>query len=75
MPVLTTDGGVPMGLLDKVKGLIKGNKKQAAVAVDKAKGAVDQLSDVVEKKVGAKHADEVEKAAGKAKELIDKVDD
>lgn len=55
-----------MGILDKIKELIGGNK--AAV-----KGGIDKASDAVESKVGAEHAQKVEDAAEKAKDVIDKL--
>jgi hypothetical protein len=55
-----------MGLLDKLKGLLGGNK-------DKVKGGIDKVSDVVESKVGDKHAAKVDMAADKAKDAIDKL--
>lgn len=66
---------VPMGFMDKIKGLIGKEPEKTAVAVDKAKDAVDKASDVVEKKVGTEHAPKVEAAAEKAKDAIDKIDD
>jgi len=56
-----------MGILGKMKGLLKKNKKQATKAVDKA-------SDVVEKKVGDKNAAKVEAGAEKVKDVIEKID-
>lgn len=55
-----------MGLLDKIKSMIGGNK-------GKAKDTVDKASDVVEKKVGAEHADKVEAGSEKVKDVIDKL--
>jgi hypothetical protein len=57
-----------MGLLDKLKGLIGGNKS-------KVKGGIDKVSDIVENKVGEKNAAKVEMAAEKAKDAVDKVAD
>jgi len=54
-----------MGLLDKIKGLLGGNK-------NKMKQAVDKTSDVIESKAG-KHADKVEAGAEKVKDVIDKL--
>ena len=56
-----------MGLLDKIKGAIGGNK-------DKAKQGVDAAADQVEKVVPDEHDDKVEKAADAAKDAIDKLD-
>lgn len=55
-----------MGLLDKLKGLLGGNK-------NKVKGGIDKVSNVVESKVGDKHAGKVDMAADKAKDAIDKL--
>ena len=55
-----------MGLLDKLKGLLGGNK-------NKVKTGIDKVSDVVESKVGEKNADKVEMAAAKAKDAVDKL--
>jgi MT0933-like antitoxin protein len=57
-----------MGLLDKLKGLMKGRKNQI-------KQGIDKVADVVEKKAPDKHADKVESAAEKAKEIVDKLPD
>ena len=55
-----------MGVLDKLRGLIGGNKAKVNEGIDKA-------SDVVESKVGAEHADKVESAADTAKDVVDKL--
>lgn len=56
-----------MGLLDKVKGMVSGNK-------DKAKQGVDVAADQIEKVVPDSQDDKVEKAADAAKDAIDKID-
>ena len=56
-----------MGLLDKIKGLVSGNK-------NKAKQGVDAAADQVEKIVPDAHDDKVEKAADATKDAIDKLD-
>ncbi len=56
-----------MGLLDKVKGLLGGNK-------DTAKQAVDKVADAVESKTPDNIDAQVEKGAEMAKDVIDKVD-
>jgi hypothetical protein len=53
-----------MGLLDKLKALLSGRK-------DEVKSGIDKTSDVVEEKVGPEHADKVEGAAEKAKDVVD----
>ena len=55
-----------MGLLDKIKGLTKGRKKQMKEGVDKA-------ADVIEDKVPDQHADKVDKAADVINDAIDKL--
>ncbi len=55
-----------MGLIDKIKGLLKGNKAAVTKGVDKA-------SDLVEKKVGTEHASKVEAGADKVKDVITKI--
>jgi MT0933-like antitoxin protein len=54
-----------MGILDKIKGLIGGNK-------EKIKDGIDKASDVVESKAGA-HADKVQKGSDMAKDAVDKL--
>jgi len=60
-----------MGLLDKIKGMFKGNKQ----VTDGAKTAVDKGADVVKDKVPDQHDAKVDSAADKAKAAIDKLDD
>jgi hypothetical protein len=55
-----------LGLMDKVKGLLKGREKQV-------KSGIDTASNAVEQKVGPKHADKVDAASDKAKEAVDKL--
>ena len=55
-----------MGLMDKVKGLLKGREKQV-------KSGIDTVSNAVEKEVGPKHAAKVDAASDKAKEAVDKL--
>jgi hypothetical protein len=57
-----------MGLLDKIKGLLGGRK-------DDMKSGIDKGSDMVEKRVGAQHADKVENVAEQAKDAVDKLPD
>jgi len=56
-----------MGLLDKVKGLIKGREKQI-------KQGIDKVADVVQKKTPDQHDAKIETAADKAKGFVDKLD-
>lgn len=55
-----------MGLLDKIKGLLSGNKNAV-------KGGIDKVADVVESKTPDSVDDKVEAAAEKAKDVIDNV--
>jgi hypothetical protein len=55
-----------MGLLDSLKGLVKGRKPQVKEGIDKA-------ADVIDDKVPAQHADTVDKVAEAAKDAVDKL--
>ena len=55
-----------MGLMDTLKGLVKGREKQV-------KGGIDTVSNEVEKRVGPEHAAKVDSASDKAKEAVDKM--
>jgi hypothetical protein len=55
-----------MGLLDKIKGLLGGNKKAA-------KGAVDKVADVIQSKTPDSVDDKVDMAAEKVKDIIENV--
>ncbi len=57
-----------MGLMDSVKQRVKGKKPQI-------KGGIDKGADVVGGKVGAQHADKVDKAAGATKDAVDRLPD
>jgi len=50
-----------MGLLDRAKSLLSGNK-------DKANSAVDKAGDLVDDKTGGKYADQVDKVQDVAEE-------
>ncbi len=56
-----------MGMLDKAKDLISGNKEQV-------KGGIDKAADLVDDKTGNQHSDKIDTAAEKAKDAIDKLD-
>ncbi|MGA8256698.1 MAG: antitoxin [Nocardioides sp.] len=60
-----------MGFLDKLKG-------KATQAVDqhgdKISDGIDKAADFADKKTGGKHHDKIEKATGKAKTGLDKLD-
>ncbi len=53
-----------MGLLDKIKGLLGGNKSAV-------KGGIDKAADVVESMTPDSIDDKVEMAAEKAKDVVD----
>lgn len=53
-----------MGLLDKIKGLLGGNK-------DAMKGGIDKAADLVESKTPDSIDDKVEMASEKAKDILD----
>ena len=55
-----------MGLLDKIKGLVGGNK-------DAVKGGIDKVNDVVESKTPDSVDAKVAVAAEKAKDAVDNV--
>lgn len=56
-----------MGLLDKIKGLLGGNKKAV-------KDGVDKVADVAQKAAPDSVDGHIETASEKVKEVIDKVD-
>jgi len=57
-----------MGLLDTIKGLVKGNKKTILEGVDKA-------ADLIQTKTSDDVDAQVEKGAGVVKDLVEKLDD
>ena len=57
-----------MGFLDKIKDTVSGN-------ADKAESAIDKAADVIDDKSGHKHTDQIEAAADKAKDFVEKLDD
>jgi ABC-type transporter Mla subunit MlaD len=57
-----------MGLLDTIKGALKGRSKQVEAGIDKA-------ADVVDDKTGGKHTDTIDSAADKAKDIANKLDE
>jgi hypothetical protein len=57
-----------MGILDRLKGLLKGKGKQVESAIDKA-------ADVADDKTGGKYSDQIDTAADKAKDVVDKLDE
>ena len=57
-----------MGLLDKIKGLLSGNKKAV-------KGGIDKVVDVIQSKAPDSVDQKVGAAAEKVKNVIDKVAD
>lgn len=56
-----------MGLMDKAKGLLQGKGDQAEDLIDKAAG-------MAKDRTGGKHADKIDSAAEKAKDVVDKID-
>jgi len=56
-----------MGLMDTLKGLIKGKG-------EKIDGAIDKVGDVVDDKTGGKYTDKIESAQEKAKDVVDKIE-
>lgn len=56
-----------MGLLDKARNLLSGNK-------DKVKDGIDKAADLVDDKTGNKHSKHIDTAAEKAKEAVEKLD-
>jgi len=56
-----------MNLLGKIKGLVGGNKKAVA-------GAIDKVADVVESKTSDDMDKKVEAAAEKAKDFVEGLD-
>ena len=56
-----------MGMLDKAKDLISGNK-------DQVKDGIDKAADLVDDKTGNQHSDKIDSAAEKAKDAVDKLD-
>ena len=56
-----------MGLMDKLKGVVGGNKKQIDKGIDTA---ADKAQDVTDHKADA----QIDAAADKAKDVVDKLD-
>lgn len=56
-----------MGIMDSIKGMLGGNKKQVEQGIDKS-------ADVIDDKAG-EHADKVQQGAEKAKDAVDKLPD
>ena len=55
-----------MGIMDKLKGLLKGREKQV-------KSGIDTASNKIEEKVGPEHAAKVDNASDKVKDAVDKL--
>jgi len=53
-----------MGIMDKIKGLLKGRESQV-------KSGIDTVSDKAEQAVGPKHAAKVDAVSDKAKDAVD----
>jgi ABC-type transporter Mla subunit MlaD len=57
-----------MGLLDKIKGALQGKGKQVNDGIDKA-------ADVADDKTDGKYTEQIDGAADKAKDVVDKLDE
>lgn len=57
-----------MGMLDRVKGMLKGKE-------DKVKSGIDKVAGTVDDKTGGKYHEKIEGAADKAKDAVEKLDD
>jgi len=57
-----------MGLLDSVKGFLKGNK-------DTVHDGIDKAAELVDDKTKGKYADKVDTVQNKAKEAVEKLAD
>jgi len=57
-----------MGLLDTIKGALRGKSKQVSSGIDKAADALDD-------KTGGKHTEQIDDAADKAKDVVEKLDE
>jgi F0F1-type ATP synthase membrane subunit b/b' len=53
-----------MGLLDTIKGALKGN-------TDKVKDGLDQAADMVDEKTGGKYSEHIDTAQDKAADMVD----
>ncbi|MDQ2677436.1 MAG: antitoxin [Actinomycetota bacterium] len=56
-----------MGMLDKAKDLISGNK-------DQVKDGIDKAADLVDDRTKNQHSDKIDTVAEKAKDVVDKLD-
>lgn len=57
-----------MGLMDRLKGLVGGNR-------DKISEGVDKATDVADEKTGGSHSEQLQQVDEKAEEVLDKIDD
>ena len=57
-----------MGIFDKIKDTVAGN-------ADKAEQVIDKAADLVDDKTGGKHSKQIDGAADKAKDFVEKLDD
>jgi len=57
-----------MGLLDKIKGALQGKSEQVNSGIDK-------VARVVDDKTGGKHTEKIDDATGKAKDVVEKIDE
>ncbi|CAN5808730.1 antitoxin [soil metagenome] len=56
-----------MGFIDKIKSTLSGNAKQAEKVIEKA-------ADLADSKTGGKHSKQIDGAAEKAKDFVEKLD-
>ncbi|MGI9092880.1 MAG: antitoxin [Mycobacteriales bacterium] len=59
-----------MGLMDKVKGLVKGREDQVRTAASKVGGAVGKAGDFVDDKTKGKYHDKINTATQKTGEAL-----
>lgn len=57
-----------MGFIDKIKDTVAGN-------ADKAEKVIDKAADLVDDKTKGKHSKQIDGAAEKAKDFVEKLDD
>ena len=57
-----------MGFLDTIKKAMQGKGKQVESGIDK-------VADFADNKTGGKFSDKIDGAAGKAKDIVDKLDE
>lgn len=63
-----------MGLFDKLKGKTSDLKDAAADHADQIEDGIDKAAGLIDDKTGGKHTDQIDKAAAKAKDVVEKLD-